>query len=267
LHVAINRIKKNNELGHILMEESKEVITTLIKCGLDVDGQCRCKRTTALHIASELDNDVFVKLLLEQGANINLTDNVGRNALHFALENSKANTEIVKLLIDKGIDVDVRDKYGITPLHLCCRRGHYDALVILLERGASVNAKDSKNYSVLHEAVFRKNYNCIKELLDRDADINAIDDFGKTVLHEAFEERQSPDDEVIELLLSRGVDANKRDKNQKTALDYAVTRPGSDELVKTLFNATARDQYLVGTVSFFYSFPQYYDEISISRIL
>jgi ankyrin repeat protein len=121
---------------------------------------------------------------------------------------------------------------GPTPLHLCCRRGHYDALVILLERGASVNAKDSKNYSVLHEAVFRKNYNCIKELLDRDADINAIDDFGKTVLHEAFEERQSPDDEVIELLLSRGVDANKRDNNQKTALDYAVTRPGSNELVK-----------------------------------
>jgi ankyrin repeat protein len=244
LHVAINRIKKNNELGHILMEKSKEVITTLIKCGLDVDGQCRCKRTTALHIASELDNDVFVKLLLEQGANINLTDNVGRNALHFALENSKANTEIVKLLIDKEIDVDVRDKYGITPLHLCCRRGHYDALVILLERGASVNAKDSKNYSVLHEAVFRKNYNCIKELLDRDADINAIDDFGKTVLHEAFEERQSPDDEVIELLLSRGVDANKRDNNQKTALDYAVTRPGSDELVKKLFHATARDQLM-----------------------
>jgi ankyrin repeat protein len=267
LHVAINRIKKNNELGHILMEKSKEVITTLIKCGLDVDGQCRCKRTTALHIASELDNDVFVKLLLEQGANINLTDNIGRNALHFALENSKANTEIIKLLIDKGIDVDVRDKYGITPLHLCCRRGHYDALVILLERGASVNAKDSKNYSVLHEAVFRKNYNCMRELLDRGADINAVDDFGKTVLHEAFEERQSPDNEVIKLLLSRGVDANKRDKNQKTALDYAVTRPGSDELVKTLFNATARDQYLVGTVSFFYSFPQYYDEISISRIL
>jgi ankyrin repeat protein len=81
----------------------------------------------------------------------------------------------------------------------------------------------------------------MRELLDRGADINAVDDFGKTVLHEAFEERQSPDNEVIKLLLSRGVDANKRDNNQKTALDYAVRRPGSDELVKTLFNATARD--------------------------
>jgi ankyrin repeat protein len=33
-------------------------------------------------------------------------------------------------------------------------------------------------------------------------------------------------------------------RTKKTALDYAVTRPGSDNLVKILFNATAHDQLM-----------------------
>jgi ankyrin repeat protein len=334
LHLAIIRIKNNNKFEQSLVEENIKVITTLIECGLDVDGQCDCKRT-ALHWASELDDDVIVKVLLDLGANINLTDHVGRNALHFALENSKVNMRIVKLLLDEGIDAEAKDDNGKTPLHLCCIQGHYDALVMLLdhgldvkvateekinllhtifrqhkpnkemmslliskgadvngkdhdgrtalhyackygghvnatdnyqknilhhtilsdtsyakiiffllENGACVNAKDSENRSVLHYAVFQRNFNCIKVLLDQDADINAVCDFGKTVLHAAFEKPHTPDVEVIQLLLNKGVDSNKRDKNQKTALDYAVTSIGSHRVVNMLFDARAHDQLI-----------------------
>jgi ankyrin repeat protein len=71
-----------------------------------------------------------------------------------------------------------------------------------------------------------------------------FDNFGKTVLHAAFEEGHSPDVEVIQLLLNHGVDSNKRDKNQKTALDYAVTSTGSDRVVNILFDAKAHDQLM-----------------------
>jgi ankyrin repeat protein len=90
-------IKKNNKFGPNLIEESIKVMTKLIECGLDVNEQCICKRT-ALHFASELDDDVIVKFLLEKGANINLTDEFGQNALHFALQNSKINMENSKTL-------------------------------------------------------------------------------------------------------------------------------------------------------------------------
>jgi ankyrin repeat protein len=214
LHVAINGIEENNKLRQMLMEERKKVITTLIEGGLD----------------------------------INPTDIFGQNALHLALANFKlpVNMELVKLLIDKGIDMEARNLYGATSLFVCCTNGHYDALVILLENGASVNAKNYGNRSPLHTAVFMRNYNCVKVLLDHGADINAVFDVGKTVLHAAFEGTPSPDVEVIKLLLSRGVDANKRDRYQQTALDYAVTRSGPDDLVKILFDATAHDQ-LVST--------------------
>jgi ankyrin repeat protein len=344
LHVAIIGIKTNNNYEQTLLNENIKMMTTLIKLGLDVNAQCSCKKT-ALHLASELDDDAIVKFLLTQKANIDLTDAFGRNALHFALKNSEVKIEIVKALINKGIDVETRDMDGKTPLHLCCREGHQEALekllghgldvkvvtkhkinllhaifrqsrlnvemmdfliskdadvngkdcygrtvlhyaciidfsrkpiqymgdvnatniyakkgtqhillsngsktkniiIPLLKKGAIVNAKDSANRSVLHYAAFRRNYNFITLLLEHNADIKAVCDSGKTVLHAAFENEPSPDAEVIQLLLSSGVDANKRDENQKTALDYAVTSTKSDVVVDILFHAKAHEQLM-----------------------
>jgi ankyrin repeat protein len=219
LHVAVNGNKGNNKFRHILMEERKKVITTLIECGLDVDQQCKEKRTP-LHLA--VNDDVIAKLLLDLGANINATDERGQNALHIALTNFKVNTRIVKLLIDRGIDVYLRDNYGITPLHHCCRNDHYDALVILLERGTNINAKDSMNRSPLYDAILWENYNCVKVLLDHGADINAADNSGKTVLHAAFETDDKAGCNFIKMLLDHGADINAVDNSGKTVLHAAL---------------------------------------------
>jgi ankyrin repeat protein len=248
LHVVIEEIKKNNEIAPFIMEERIQVITTLIECGLDVDGQCGDKRT-ALHYASELNDDVIVKVLLEQGANINLPDKNGQNALHIALQNS----------FSKGVDINVKDFRGRTPLHYTCYRDFHllhpksfgpsdtskaNTISCLLENGASVNAKDLENRSVLYYAVFTRNYNCVKVLLDHGADINAVCDSGKTVLHTAVVGTLSPDIEMIQLLLSHGVDANQRDELEMTALDHAVSFSGLRLVVEILFYATAHDQLM-----------------------
>jgi ankyrin repeat protein len=98
-----------------------------------------------------------------------------------------------------------------------------------------------ENQSVLYYAVCTRNYNCVKVLLDHGADINAVCDNGKTVLHSAVVEMLSPDIEIIQFLLSHGVDANQRDGLEMTALDYAVAFNSPHRLVKILFDATAHD--------------------------
>jgi ankyrin repeat protein len=235
LHVAVNGNKGNNKFRHILMEERKKVITTLIECGLDVDQQCNTKRTP-LHFAA--NDDVIAKLLLDLGANINATDEDGQNALHIALQNSKVNTRIVKLLIDKGIDVNGRDCNGRTPLHHCCIEGHYDALGILLECGTNINAKDSMNRSPLYDAISWDYYNCVKVLLDHGADINAVDKSGKTVLHAAVESFDEEDDNCIKMLLDHGAEINAVDNTGKTVLHAAFKRFGgsSYDCVKMLLD-------------------------------
>jgi hypothetical protein len=52
-----------------------------------------------------------------------------------------SNIEIVKLLLDKGADVNLTDKYGNTPLHLAASDGHIEIVKLLLEKGSDVNSK------------------------------------------------------------------------------------------------------------------------------
>jgi ankyrin repeat protein len=163
LHVIIFEINDNIKFGQMLMETGIKVITTLIECGLDVNVTCRYK-ITALHLASKFDQDVIVNVLLEQGANINLTDDSGQNALRSALQKSKVNMTIIKLLIDKGIDAKAKDQYGRTPLHLCCTEGHCDALIMLLN----------------HEA---ENRNLLQAIFRRGPHVNVKDFYGRTPLH------------------------------------------------------------------------------------
>jgi ankyrin repeat protein len=248
LHVAIKGIKKNNKIAPFIMEERIQVITTLIEYGLDVDGQCGDK-TTALHYASELDDDVIVKILLEQGANINLTDNVGRNALHFALQNSEVNIRIMKLLIDKGIDVETKDKFETTPLQFCCRGGHYDALIILLNHDFPAKIAKKKKRNLLH-TIFRRrkpNKNVMSSLISKGVDINVKDFRGRTPLHytcycdfhvvrpKSFGPSDTSKANIISCLLENGASVNAKDLENRSVLYYAVFT-GNYNCVKVLLN-------------------------------
>jgi ankyrin repeat protein len=232
LHVAVNGIKENNKFQHILMEERKKMITTLIECGLDVDQQCKDKRTP-LHFAA--NDDVIAKLLLDLGANINATDNSGKTVLHAALESFDGIDYIyIKMLLDHGADINAADNYGKTVLHAAFRRltrSSYDCIKMLLDHGADINAVDNSGNTVLHAAFesFDGNdyeYDCIKMLLDHGADINAVDNSGNTVLHAAFESFDGNDYEYdcIKMLLDHGADINAVDNSGNTVLHAAFRR-------------------------------------------
>jgi ankyrin repeat protein len=174
-------------------------------------------------------------MLLDHGADINAVDNSGKTVLHAAFKPfNLVNDDYIKMLLDHGADINAVDNSGKTVLHAALESwtGKLQCIKMLLDHGADINAVDKSGNTVLHaacELFDGKNYNCTKMLLDHGADINAVNNFGKTALHAAFKDpNYLPEVEVILLFLSRGVDANKRDKEQKTALDYAVTRRGSE---------------------------------------
>lgn len=66
------------------------------------------------------DSESAVKLLLEKGTNVNITDPMGRNAFLVAANSSRK--EYIKLLVSKGIDVNSQDNDGNTALHYILNR-------------------------------------------------------------------------------------------------------------------------------------------------
>ncbi|HEY5686906.1 MAG TPA: ankyrin repeat domain-containing protein [Yeosuana sp.] len=69
---------------------------------------------TALMAAVFKNDFEITKMLLDLGANTNLSDTKGNTALHFAtLLNNK---EITKLLIDYGADANFKDNKGFSPM-------------------------------------------------------------------------------------------------------------------------------------------------------
>lgn len=75
---------------------------------------------TALHIASKLQDEFTVRLLLERGANTDVTNDEGSTPLHCAAKSNSA--ECVRLLLSANADCLIADGSGNTPVNLttCC---------------------------------------------------------------------------------------------------------------------------------------------------
>ena len=94
----------------------------------------------------------IVQFLIENGARLDATDNVGRTVLHEAAQHGA--NEVVAYLIEKGAQVDARTKNGLTPLHVAVNPGYFGRINIdcartLLDHGADPNARTNAGLTPL----------------------------------------------------------------------------------------------------------------------
>lgn len=99
-----------------------------------------------IHTAlSEGDTGALKRLLYVGHPDISRTDKKGRTCLHLA--SCRGMTDAVRLLLENGADPNVTDIFGNTPLHWC---GHMETVDVLIENGANVLARcEFEDYSFL----------------------------------------------------------------------------------------------------------------------
>ena len=171
----------------------------------------RNSRTEALVEAVKLADLEEVKRLIDEGADVN-AENRNGYLLHKAAWNGHVG--VIKLLLANGANVNLRDTRGKTPLHEAVLRDNQEGVAELLANGADVNARDSNgetplHIAVLHITVWSAHVSVIRLLLAKGVDVNVRDGWGNMPLHLAI---RIGDTEVVQLLLTHGADANAKAK-------------------------------------------------------
>ena len=121
-----------------------------------------------LHWAADKRHGKIVRLLLDNGAEVNAANKKGTSALHFAVRSES--TDIVRDLLKKSANPNQENPVGETPLHWAASKGHCGIVALLLDNGADINAMTtSKHMSVLHFAVRSNHPDIVRYLLNQNA--------------------------------------------------------------------------------------------------
>ena len=162
----------------------------------------------------------MMKLLIENGANINYADENEFTPLNIAIETG--DMELTKFLITNGANVNSLMPYGgVNLIGWAISENNMDLLQILIENGANVNNTNGDSWAgtPLMTASRLGLDNVVRILLSRNADINAVDMNGNTALHTAALNSQLS---VVKLLLEKNPSLDIQNKVGNTALHLAV---------------------------------------------
>jgi ankyrin repeat protein len=96
---------------------------------------------TALGLACYFGQYEVARYLVLKGADVNLPSNNGFNV--FPLHSAAAGnyTDIARMLVENGAMVNIKQQAGATPLHSAAQNGNLELIILLLESGAEPNAR------------------------------------------------------------------------------------------------------------------------------
>jgi ankyrin repeat protein len=118
-------------------------------------------------ISAVLRGDLLaVQGFISKGADVNANNNDGGRITALIVATEEGHKEVVRLLLANGADINVKDKNGETALMLASYYGRKEIVKLLLAKRADVNAKSNNGATALMNAT-KKGHKEIKELLIR----------------------------------------------------------------------------------------------------
>jgi ankyrin repeat protein len=154
-----------------------------------------------------------VRILLENGAEVDAREPDGATALHWAAH--RVDPETASLLISYGADLDIENDYGITPLALACENGSAELVDALLQAGANARAVRPTGETALMTCSRTGNAAAVKALLSHGADPGAKEsEREQTALMWAAAQNHR---EVIQALIDAGAHVQARTKTAAPA--------------------------------------------------
>lgn len=215
--------------GHVVQRASKRLITVGMALGAALMLSAGNPASDSpLADAVMRGDSAGLRVLLQQGVDVNEVQGDGMTALHWAA--SRGNLAATRMLVSAGARLDPVTRNGnYTPLHLAAQNGRAETVKALLAAGANVNATTSSGgASALHFAASSGDAATIDALVEKGAPVNAREAaFSQTPLMWAAAANRVS---AITALIKRGADIEAETRTQsipeqeKKDRAYLVTR-------------------------------------------
>ncbi len=128
-----------------------------------------------------------------------------------------------------------------TPLHIACETENIEIIKLLVEAGADLEIKNVGRESALVIVIKKNNLELTTYLIEQGADINSKGPNGLLPIHFACFYAGK---EIINLLLSKGIDINMLDSLKSSLLDHTTGNEyGNIEATKTLIENGINPDY------------------------
>ncbi len=202
-----------------------DITKLLINNGAKLNEQSNTGKTELFYgIEPIKENSIeIIKILLKNGANINVKDKNEGTLIHkLAGEQNKEqeSQKLMRLLIIKGAKIDEIDKYGYTPLmNICYFHDNLEMIKLLIKNGANPEKVDKQNKRAINLACANNQTKIVKYLMRYEKDINRQDIKGNTLLHEVCQNQYLKINEIVELLIEKGIDTKIKNNENETALE------------------------------------------------
>lgn len=133
-----------------------------------------------LQAVKDRDGNTVTDMLNKPGTQvINARDlTSGDTALHLVVQRRDALW--IRFLLQRGADPNIRNKKGITPLQLATALGFVEGVEALIKGGANVNVTDQTGETPLIAAVHMRNPELVRVLLAKGADPDHTDNSGRS---------------------------------------------------------------------------------------
>jgi ankyrin repeat protein len=177
-----------------------------------VKDQLDLGKMSPLHHALWNKNTDLLRLLIQNGADVNIVGPLGRTPLIHGIIGPQIPFEMISALVDAGAQIETKDSFGIPPLLYAVQSGRRDVVDLLISKNANISLEPPNGRRLLVGCIEQGYKDLLNRLIAKGADLQT-----NGLLRAAASAGQT---EMIEILLSRHVDIEQRSRGW-TPLHFA----------------------------------------------
>ena len=158
-----------------------DIVKSFIALHPNALGEIMSNSMYPIHYAAQHNKNNSILALIECGDNIERTDPDEYNHTALYIASDSGSLDCVKILTDNGANVNIQEEfYKYTPLHWAAKWGFLEIAKILIAKGALLNSVDHEGKTPLHLAAESKKKSLIDFLIGIGADISIKNMWGDT---------------------------------------------------------------------------------------